>query len=175
MRTSPALHFTHDASQHSSFIKAPVLTRHKTVTHSDRPVCSYVPQYFSQRLPFCGKKPPNSTGILQSSFQPLRWSENPSSHWSNCNLPVQTQLHQWAFIAPHPPWIQRYAQLLLCCPETECHFRNTPHSTNGIVLQEALQTAKASKFDFPVSVWALYAAPMHQFSEFTCHRMKRIT
>lgn len=49
MRTSLALHFTHDASQHSSFIKAPVLTRHKTVTHSDRPGCSYVRQYFSQK------------------------------------------------------------------------------------------------------------------------------
>lgn len=48
-----------------------------------------------------------------------------------------------------PPWIQRYAQLLLCCPETECHFRNTPHSTNRIVLQEALQTARAPKLDFP--------------------------
>lgn len=53
------------------------------------------------------------------------------------------------FYRSAPPWIQRYAQLLLCCPETQCHFRNTPHSTNRIALQEALETAKASKLDFP--------------------------
>lgn len=80
MRTSPALHFTHDASQHSSFIKAPVLTRHKTVTHSDRPVCSYVRQYFSQRLPFCGKKPPTQ----QESYKVL------SSHSVGRRIPRAT-------------------------------------------------------------------------------------
>lgn len=39
-----------------------------------------------------------------------------------------------------------------------------PHSTNRIVLQEALQIAQASKLDFPISVRPLYSAPMHPFS-----------
>lgn len=160
-------------SQHSSFIKAPVLTRRKTVTHSDRPVCSYVRQYFSQCLLFVKKKPLNrnltkffpATLLVGESLEPLIELQSPCSNTAA----------SMGFYRTAPPWIQRYAQLLLCCPETECHFRNTPHSTNRIVLQEALQTAKTSKLDFPISVRALYTAPMHQFSEFTCHRMKRIT
>lgn len=130
MRTSPALHFTHDASQHSSFIKAPVLTRHKTVTHSDRPVCSYVRQYFSQRLPFCGKNPQLNRNLTKffpatllagESLEPLIELQSPCSNTAasmgfyRTAPPLDTKIctaaallpRNWVSFQEYPPFHKR--------------------------------------------------------------------
>lgn len=91
------------------------------------------------------KKPTAAT--LWSFFLSFCWLVCPSSHWSNCNLPVQTQLHQWALITLHPPG---YKDMHSCCSVAQKLnvISGIPPFQNRIVLQEALQTAKASKLVF---------------------------
>lgn len=87
------------------------------------------------------------------------------SRWSNSNLPVQTQLHQWGLITPHPPG---YKDMHSCCSVAQklnVISGIPPFHKQDSVTGSTMQTAKAFKLDFPISIWALYSAPMHPFSE----------
>lgn len=64
---------------------------------------------------------------LQFFAASLTLADSPSSRWSNeAQSPCSNTAAPVGFYHAAPPWRQRYAQLPLCCPETRCHFRNTP-------------------------------------------------
>ena len=138
--------------------------RHKTVIHySDSPVRSYVWQYFNQHLLFFSEK--NSKQESKFFFSPpLCWSENPSSHWSNCNLPVQTQLHQWAFIAPQPPLDTKICTAAALLPRNWMSFQEYPpfHKQDSVTGSTA--NSPSPQTWFPISARALYTTPKDTLS-----------
>lgn len=109
------------------------------------------------------KKPTAATFL--SFFPHSRcWLVCPYSHWWNCNLPAQTQLHQWALITLHPPG---YKDMHSCCSVAQklnVISGIPPFYKQDSVTGRTEKQLKPPNLIFPISTWALYTVTMHPFS-----------
>ena len=148
---------------HANHFGPSACVQHKSVIHSVSPLCSCVQQHF------CQLKTP-----LQESCKVLSLHcagrRVPWANWSNCNLPVQTQLHQWAFITPHIPQLPYpgYKDMHSCCSVAQKlnvisgitpPFHKQDSVTGSTANSPSLQT-----WFSPFPLQASYPAPMHPFS-----------